>query len=115
MKFQNIEVSGQWESGLTYNLVAGAVAGDAVTQTAALTAGRGTAGAPFLGKLVTPEADARGTVMMRGVVIVACVAGLTPGFLPLTVDGAGKVTTAAGGRNALVIGVVDGLAAIYLP
>lgn len=88
-----------------------------MTQTAALTAGRGAAGGVLLGKLVTPEPDARGTVMNRGVIIVAAGVGLIAGWGLLTVNGAGAVTLAAAGaagRGAWVIGIVDGLAAIDL-
>lgn len=117
MKINGIEYSGQFEGGLTYTIAAGAVAGDAVTQTAAGTAGRGAAGGVLLGKLVTPEPDGRGTVMNRGIIIVRAGTGLAVGYVLAVVDGAGAVTppaAGAAGRPAWVIGIVDGMAIIDL-
>jgi len=117
VKINGVEYAAQYQGGYTYTLAAGAEEGDAVTQTAPGTAGRGAAGGVLLGKLVKAESDARGTVMNRGVIIVRAAAGLVAGWGLLTVDGTGAVTTAAAGapgRGAWVTGVVDGMAIIDL-
>ncbi len=114
MKALGIEYGGQGDDGgLTFAIVDGAQAGDAVTLTAAATMGRGVDGGIFGGKLMKVEKDGRGTVNRHGVLVVPCVAGLTVGQKGLVVDGAGKVREGAAGvgRQGLVITVQDGLAA----
>lgn len=114
MKIGNIEYAGQHNTGLTFVLAAGAVIGDAVTQTAAGEAGRGAADAALLGKVVTSEPDARGTVFTRGVIVVPWNGAAVFGRQKVGVDGAGKAKVSATGRECQVLGVADGYAAIDL-
>lgn len=94
-KINGVEYAGQTEKALTYTIAAGAVVSDAVALTAAGTAGRGAAEAVLLGKLVTLEADGKGAVAKRGIIIVRYTGVLTFGFVELVVDGAGAVKAAA--------------------
>lgn len=114
MKLNGIEFAGQHNSALTYALDAGTVRGDAVTQTAAATAGRGATDAPLLGKLETKEGDGLGAVIKRGVIVVPWAGAAVFGLQKIGVDGAGKAKVSATGRNCEVIGVADGYAAIDL-
>lgn len=114
IKFNGIEYAGQHNTGLTYALDVGAVRGDAVTQTAAATAGRGAADAALLGKLETRDSDGLGTVIKRGVIVVPWTGAAVFGLQKVGVDGAGKAKVSATGRNCDVIGVADGYAAIDL-
>ena len=113
-KFNNVEYAGQHNTGLTFTLDNGAVIGDAVTQTAAGAAGRGAADAPLLGKLVTSESDAKGTVFTRGVIVVPWTGAAVFGLQKVGVDGAGKAKVSATGKECQVLGVDSGLAAIDL-
>ena len=115
MKFNDIEyASNGTKGGLTFTVAAGAEEGDAVTLTSAATVGRGAAGAPFVGKLVKTERDARGTVMHQDMVTVPADPALTVGYKQLVVNGAGAVNEGVGGRPGLVIGIQDGMAVIDL-
>ena len=117
MKFAGIEYVGQGDDGgITYVIATGALEGEAVTLTTTATMGRGSDSDVFVGKLVKKEGDSKGTVVCHGVVVVPAAVGLTAGFKGLQVDGAGKVKAGASnaGRQALVIGVLDGFAAIDL-
>lgn len=114
MKFGNIEYAGQHNTGLTFALDAGAVVGDAVTQTAAGAAGRGAADGALLGKLVTSEPDSRGTVFTRGVIVVPWAGAAVFGRQAVGVDGAGKAKVSVNGRIVTVIGVDGGYAALDL-
>ncbi|WP_104992715.1 hypothetical protein [Deinococcus sp. NW-56] len=116
MKFNGVEYAGQHNTGLTFTLDAGAAIGDAVAQTAAGAAGRGAADAPLLGKCVSSEADGKGTVFTRGVIVVPWTGAAVFGRQKVGVDGAGKAKVAAAGRECQVLGVdaTEGLAAIDL-
>lgn len=114
MKFNNVEYGGQNYRGLTYTITAGAVAGDAVTNTAAGTAGRGADGGPLLGKFVVREADNKGTVQNGGVIVVPWTGAAVFGQQTIVVDGTGKAKVGAGGRACEVIGVANNLAVINL-
>ncbi|MVN88281.1 hypothetical protein GO986_16165 [Deinococcus sp. HMF7620] len=102
----NIEMGGQHNSGLTFVYDSGVVIGDAVTQTAAGTAGRGAADGPLLGKAVSKESDGVGTVFTRGVIVVPWTGAAVYGLQKIGVDGTGKAKVSAStGRNAQVLGV----------
>lgn len=114
MKINGVEYAGQHNTGLTFTLDENAAKGDAVTQTAAGTAGRGVADAALLGKLVTRESDGRGTVFTRGVIVVPWTGAAVFGLQKVGVDAAGKAKVSATGKECQVLGVADGLAAIDL-
>ncbi|MBZ9752998.1 hypothetical protein K7W42_19350 [Deinococcus sp. HMF7604] len=114
IKIGNVEYAGQHNTGLTFTLDANAVKGDALTQTAAGTAGRGAADAALLGKLVTRESDGLGTVFTRGVIVVPWTGAAVYGLQKVGVDGTGKAKVSASGKECRVLGVADNLAAIDL-
>lgn len=88
----------------SYNIAAGAVAGDAVTLTANGTAGRGADTNPLLGKLNRLEGDAVGNVGTQGrYEYRRTAAAVALGPVLVVVDGAGLVKTGAGGRTCTCI------------
>lgn len=116
MKVNGVEYGGQHNLALTYTLDNGTQIGDAVTATAAGTAGRGAADAPLLGKVMTKEPDSVGAVTRRGVIVVPWTGAAVFGHQKVGVDGAGKAKVSATGRNCEVIAVDTGqnIAAIDL-
>jgi hypothetical protein len=110
MKKDGIEWNGRDYEAVTVNLVAGSVVGDALTAVAGVQGqvGRGTSGDTFLGKLhKIDDADGKGTFQMDGEMSVGYSGtALVPSSVVfLQVDGAGKVKTAATGRQAFVAAV----------
>lgn len=111
MKQGELNFNGQ-ESFPTYYLDEGTQRGDAVTHTDAGTVGRGADGDPLLGKVLTTEKDAVGTVASHGAGFtdIPTVGTLPLGFQLLVVDGAGKAKVGANGTRVLVNIARDGLA-----
>ena len=116
MKVNGIEYGGQHNTALSYTLDNGTQVGDAVTATAAGTAGRGAADAALLGKVTTKEPDGIGAVTKRGVIVVPWTGAAVFGHQKVGVDGAGKAKVSATGRGCEVIAVdtTTNLAAIDL-
>ena len=76
----------------TMELDPGTLPGDAVTLTGPARVGRGTDGAPLVGKVLKVESDGLGTVALRGAGFtdIPTAGTLTVGYQVLAVDGAGK-------------------------
>ncbi|WP_339098298.1 hypothetical protein WDJ50_18635 (plasmid) [Deinococcus sp. VB142] len=113
MKFNNVEYAGQHNTGLTFTIETGEK-GQAMAQTGPGTAGLGADGAALLGRLETKEADMKGTVFTRGVIVVPWVGAETFGRQNVVVDGTGKAKVGAAGRSVQVLGVSGGYAALDL-
>lgn len=116
MKVNGVEYGGQHNTGLTFTLDAGTAIGDAVTETAAGSAGRGADGNALLGKCVSSESDAKGAVFTRGVIVVKWGGAAVAGLQKIGVDGTGKAKVTANGKECQVLAVdaAAGLAAIDL-
>ncbi|KQR33129.1 hypothetical protein [Deinococcus sp. Leaf326] len=116
MRIGTVDYGGQHNTAITYLLDNGTQIGDAVTATAAGTAGRGTADAALLGKVSTKEFDGLGAVVKRGVIVVPWTGAAVFGHQKIGVDGTGKAKVSATGRGCDVIGVdtTNNLAAIDL-
>lgn len=110
MKKDGIEWNGRDYCAVTANLVALTVIGDAVTAVAGVQgqAGRGTNGDTFLGKIhqIDPS-DGKGTLQLDGEISLqySGTAPVPSSVTFLQVDGAGKVKTAATGRQVFVAAV----------
>lgn len=113
MKFNNVEYAGQHNTGLTFTIETGEK-GQAMAQTGPGTAGLGADGTALLGRLETKEADMKGTVFTRGVIVVPWVGAETFGRQNVVVDGTGKAKVGAAGRSVQVLGVSGGYAALDL-
>lgn len=113
MKHGNLVFQGQ-NAFPTMHVEAAAIIGDCVTHTAAATAGRGADGNPFLGKVLTKEADGEGTVATEGAgfIDIPTVGTLALGYQLLVVDGAGKAKVGANGTRVLVNIAQNGIANI---